>query len=123
MIYRKIAEFEKDFKKIKKRFASIDSDFENMKKYVLEMYYVKNVPTTAIVEIEGFCGNEYTSNKIRKFSCKAMKGKGSQSGIRVIYVYESITQEITFIELYFKGDKPNEDRVRLKNFLKGLEIE
>jgi hypothetical protein len=33
------------------------------------------------------------------------------------YVNHPVTQTITFIEIYFKGDQENEDRARLQAFI------
>ena len=40
-------------------------------------------------------------------------GKGAQTGIRVIYAYFEENDRIEFIEIYYKGDKENEDRERI----------
>jgi mRNA-degrading endonuclease RelE of RelBE toxin-antitoxin system len=119
--YETIPEFNKDFKSLLKRFKSLEKDFENMKKYTLEIYYEKGQPTTAFVPIDGFCSENYTSNKVRKFSCMTLKGRGAASGIRVIFVWEENKRKVTFIEMYFKGDKENENRERLSNFVKTIE--
>jgi len=42
-----------------------------------------------------------------------MKGKGVQSGIRVIYAYIEEEDEIELIEIYYKGDKENENRKKI----------
>lgn len=118
--YITIPEFNKDFKTLLKRFKSLEKDFDNMKKYTLETFYEKSQPTTGFVPIEGFCSENYTSNKVRKFSCMALKGRGAASGIRVIFVWEESKRNITFIEMYFKGDKENEDRNRLERFIKSI---
>lgn len=47
-------------------------------------------------------------------ACKSLKGKGSNSGLRLIYAYDRRESQIVFIELYHKSDKPNEDRTRIK---------
>lgn len=111
-------EFQKDFKSLLRRYKSLEKDFENMKKYTLETFYEQGKPTTAFVPMKDFCGENYTSNKIRKFSCMTLKGRGAASGIRVIFVWEEELRKITFIEMYFKADKENEDRVRLTKFIK-----
>ena len=49
----------------------------------------------------------------KKFACKALKGRGVQSGIRVIYAYFVKEDRVEFIEIYFKGDKASEDRHRI----------
>ena len=51
--------------------------------------------------------------KTKKFACRSLKGKGVQSGIRVIYGYSEEEDRIELIEIYYKGDKDNEDRGRI----------
>ena len=121
--YHTISEFDKDFKKLLKRYKTLKKDFEIMKKNLLEVHYLKGkpVPPKALVDIEGFCNECYTSQKVRKFACASLKGRGGNSGIRVVLVYEKDEQKITFIEIYFKGDSEKEDRERLKKFVKLLD--
>ena len=122
--YSKIPEFERDFKRLGKRFKTLDKDFELMKKMLLEPHFISGVPvpSKALVDIEGFCSEDYKSKKVRRFTCASLKGKGGNSGIRVIFVYEKTedTHKITFVEIYFKGDQENENRERLTKFLKEL---
>jgi mRNA-degrading endonuclease RelE of RelBE toxin-antitoxin system len=40
--------------------------------------------------------------KVKKFSCKALKGKGVKSGIRVIYAFYPEELRVEFLEIYFK---------------------
>ena len=116
--YQSIPEFEKDFKALAKRFKTLHEDFEILKKFVLELYYLHGIDSKAFVPIKGFCQEKYESNKIKKFTCKALKGNGAASGLRVIFVWDKQTQTITFVEIYFKADQENENKGRLKNFLK-----
>ena len=51
--------------------------------------------------------------KAKKFACRSLKGKGVQSGIRVIYAHFEEKDKIELIEIYHKGDKENEDRDRI----------
>ena len=74
----------------------------------------------AIFEIPNFCSEELKICKIKKFACKALKGRGVQSGIRVIYAYYVLTNTVDFIEIYFKGDAENEDKERIKQYLAGI---
>jgi len=112
--YESTPEFEKDFKKLEKRYRTLEKDFDTMKKYTLETHYLEGAPTTAFIPIEGFCTKDYQSIKVKKFACIALKKFGNRSGIRVIYVFEPAILKVTFIEIYYKGDKANEDRERLK---------
>jgi len=126
-IYSSIAEFEKDFKKLEKRFRTLKDDFENMKRSLLEVHYLKNtpLPANALVDIKGCCGEKYKSQKVRKFACKSLKNLGNRSGIRIIFVIEFSKNKdfkITFIEIYYKGDKENEDKTRLLNFINSKKL-
>ncbi len=116
--YKLLPEFEKDFKTLQKRFRTLNDDFERFKQYSLETYFEQKIETTSFVKIEGQCGEAYISYKVRKFACRSLKGKGNQSGIRIIFIWEEKTRTITFVEMYFKGDKPLEDKERLKNVIK-----
>jgi hypothetical protein len=56
--------------------------------------------------------------KVKKIACKALKGKGINSGLRLIYAHFPEEQKITFIELYHKNDKENEDKTRITDNFK-----
>jgi hypothetical protein len=56
--------------------------------------------------------------KVKKIACKALKGRGVNSGLRLIYAYFPAEQSITFIELYHKNDKESEDRKRITDNFK-----
>ena len=122
--YIELPEFQKDFKSLQKRYRSMDSDFETFKKYSIEVFYEQKVPVNSFVKVEGFCNEKCISYKVRKFACKSLPGKGSNSGIRIIFIWQNIDgiNTITFVEMYFKGDKAEEDRNRLRNILKNLSV-
>ena len=121
--YKTLPVFDKDFKALLKRYRTLESDFETFKKYTIETFYEQKTPTTAFVPVEGFCGEDYVSNKVRKFACKSLPGRGNQSGIRIIFVWQETLRLATFVEMYFKGDKPEEDRERLGDFVKTCCVE
>ena len=111
-----LSEFEKDLKKLKKRFRTLDFDLENFIKVQLKMFHKLDIDNKGIIEISGL-GIEYPQiYKARKFVCKSLKGTGSRSGIRIIYAHYFKEDIIEFIEIYFKGDKENEDRERIERF-------
>jgi hypothetical protein len=53
--------------------------------------------------------------KIKKIACKSLKGRGVNSGLRLIYAYFPEEHKITFVELYLKNDKDMEGRFRITN--------
>ena len=110
-------EFKRDFKKLRKKFRTLDSDIKNFKETQLKLFHEIGIDNRGIVKIKGL-GIEYPSiYKVRKFACRVLKGTGAKSGIRIIYAYFPDQDKIEFIEIYYKGDKENEDRERIKRFL------
>ena len=51
--------------------------------------------------------------KATKFACRSLKGKGVSSGIRVIYAHFEKEDRVELLEIYYKGDKENENRKRI----------
>lgn len=118
MTYKNLDTFNKEFKKLSKRFITLDEDFKTFKKYAIETFFGENkLDTGSFVKIEGLCNEQYTSYKVLKFACKALKNRGNKSGIRIIFVKDNKSDLITFVEIYFKGDKENEDRERFRLFI------
>jgi len=50
----------------------------------------------------------------KKFACRALKGSGARSGIRVVYRFNRDLRRIEFIEIFHKNDKPIEDKDRIE---------
>ena len=72
-------------------------------------------------ELQGFPKKEETQVfKATKFACRSLKGKGARSGVRVIYTFHEQEDLIVLIEIYYKGDRPNEDRERITRYLESL---
>ena len=114
--YEETQEFKKDFKKLLKRFKSLAEDLATLKKAVIEIYHLKNIDNLSTFEIQGFSFGEFSFWKIKKIACKSLKGRGVKSGLRIIYKYYKNIAKVVFIEIYFKGDKENEDKERIKRY-------
>jgi hypothetical protein len=114
--FRKIVrlpEFERDMKKLIKRFRSLEDDLDNFVKTELVLFHKLGIDNKGIVQMAGLGFQSPKVFKGRKFACRALKGKGAHSGIRVIYAYFDQMDQIELIEIYYKGDKDNEDRERI----------
>ena len=115
----KLPEFEKDLKRLKKKYKSLDDDLRIFIKAQLVLYHKEGIDNRGIVRIPGL-GFEYPKlYKARKFACRYLKGRGSQTGIRIIYAYFDKENRIELVEMYFKADKENEDRERIKKLFGG----
>lgn len=113
MIFEELTEFQKDLKNLLKRYKTLNDD----------LYVVKQVLTTAPDERPPFSFRidnltlETCVIKVKKIACKSLKGRGVNSGLRLIYAYFKDQEKIIFVELYHKNDKENEDKQRiLSNF-------
>jgi mRNA-degrading endonuclease RelE of RelBE toxin-antitoxin system len=111
----KLPEFEKDVKRLRKRFRTLDEDIDNFIKFALVPFHTEGIDYGGIVVVSDLGIEEPKIYKVLKFTCRALKGKGNQTGIRIIYAYFKDEDKIEFVEIYFKGDKENEDRKRIKS--------
>ena len=109
----RISEFDKDFKRLAKRFKTLDEDLQIFIDKQLNLYHKLKIDNGGIVRIEGLGIDTPKVYKARKFACRALKGKGVLSGIRVIYAYFEPEDKVELIEIYYKGDKENEDKSRI----------
>ena len=116
--YRETSEFQRDFKRLKKRFRTLDEDFAVMKKAAIELLHVRKIDNGACIEIEGFSSNPRLSYKVVKFACKSLKNKGVRSGLRAIYVFDKTAGTVYFVEIYYhEKDGTDLNRERLRRFL------
>jgi len=118
--YGETPEFQKDFKRLFKKFKSLEDDLELAKVAAIELFHIQKVNNLSTFPVQGFCAEKIQICKIKKFACKALKGRGSKSGIRIIYAFHCENCQVDFIEIYFKGKKENEDRERIKEYLKNF---
>jgi len=109
MNFDELTEFQKDLKVLLKKYRTLNDDLAVVKK-VLEIFPDERAPFSFRINNTGF---ETCIIKIKKIACKALKGRGVNSGLRLIYAYFETEQKITCIELYHKNDKENEDRQRI----------
>lgn len=110
-----ISEFQREKKKLLKRFRTLDEDLQTFIDVQLKLFHKLKRDNNAIEQINDLKINKPKIYKVKKFACKSLKSKGVQSGIRIIYSYFEEEDKIEFIEIYYKGDKENEDRKRIKN--------
>lgn len=118
--YEQTEEFQKDLKKLLKKYRSLEEDLELAKIAAIELFHLQKINNLSVFPISGFCTEEILVCKIKKFACKALKGRGSKSGIRVIYAFHVKILRVDFIEIYFKGHRENEDKERIKRYLNSL---
>jgi len=107
-------EFDKDLKHLLRKYRTLNDDLVEVK-IILKMKPDERPPFSFRIDNLGL---ETCVIKVKKIACKALKGSGVNSGLRLIYAYFEKDQKITFIEIYHKNDKENEDRQRIINNFK-----
>jgi mRNA-degrading endonuclease RelE of RelBE toxin-antitoxin system len=112
---REHEKFKKDLKKLQKKYKTLKEDLATFIKAQLCLYHKQKIDNKGIVRIPGLGFDSPPIYKARKFACRALKGTGSRSGMRVVYTYIEEDDRIELIEIYYKGDKDSEDTKRIKD--------
>ena len=111
MTFDELDEFKRDLKKLLKKYRSLKDDLETVRK-VLTVEPNERPPFS--FRIEGL-GIKTCVIKVKKIACKSLKGRGVNTGLRLIYAHFEEEKRIVLVELYHKSDKENEDRDRILN--------
>lgn len=108
-----LPQFQKDLKRLCKRFKTLKGDLKTFIKTELILFHKLKKDNKGVFQIPDLQIEAPKIYKAKKFACRSLKGKGVQSGIRVIYAYYEDVDRIELIEIYYKEDKENEDRSRI----------
>ena len=108
MNFNELPEFSKEFKKLSKKYKTLEIDLKVFKKDIVEVDLSENKNFAILHK-----NNQLFIVKSR-FFCRYLRGRT----LRLIYAYYQEENLIEFIEIYFKGNKENEDRERIKKYLK-----
>ena len=105
--FYQLPEFEKELKRLSKKYPSLIDDVEDIKP-VLAISPTGIGKNFTIVSI-------FENIKIIKVRvhCESLRSRS----VRLIYAFHEDRIEFMYIEIYFKGDKENEDRERIKQYL------
>lgn len=108
--FDRLPEFEKEFSKLSKKYPSLPEDIKKLERLIAlkpvgfgtNFVTIHHSPIVKIVKT--------------RLACKSLRNRS----IRIIYAYHQDTTTFMHIEIYFKGNKENEDRGRIENYLKNL---
>jgi hypothetical protein len=110
MEFDELPEFQRDLKQLLKKYRTLKDDLEVLKK-VLAVASHPQPPLSYRIPGLGFEAPIIV--QLKKFASRSLKGKGSNTGFRLIYAYHHDRSLIQFVEIYFKADQENEDRDRI----------
>jgi len=106
--FNKLPQFEKEFLKLSKKYKSLPEDLKKLENLIaLEPI---GLGTNFVVIHQS---DEVKIVKAR-LACKSLRGRS----IRIIYAHHTDTFTFVYIEIYFKGNKENEDRKRIEDYIK-----
>ena len=114
MNFEALPEYGKDLKALLKKYRTLASGLDVVKK-VVTIFPAERPPFSYRIE-----GLQITACviKVKKIACKSLKGRGANSGLRLIYAWFKQEEKIIFIELYHKNEKESEDRERIGHYFK-----
>lgn len=111
MEFSSLPEFDKELKRLLKKFRTLIQDLNLFKERILNKYPRGYPPIIFRIDNLGIQTEIY---KVKHFRCRTLKHKGSRSGIRIIYAYFPNKQKIEFVEIYYKEkDDRDCDRNRI----------
>jgi hypothetical protein len=114
MKFDELEAYKKDLKNLLKKYRTLNDDMKVVKQ-VLQVMPDERPPFSYIIDNLGI---ETCVIKVKKIACKSLKGRGVNSGLRLIYAHFPDEQRIVFVELYHKNDKACEDRERILKYFK-----
>jgi mRNA-degrading endonuclease RelE of RelBE toxin-antitoxin system len=114
MIIEELDDYQKDLKNLSKKYRTLPEDLEVVKKVLF--INPKERPSFSF-RIDNL-GMETCVIKVKKIASKSFKGKGVNSGFRLIYAHFELEDRVVLIELYHKSNKEIEDRDRIYNNFK-----
>ncbi len=107
-----LEEYQRDLKRLSKKYRTLKDDMDVLLK-VLKLK--PNANPIFSFQIDGL-GLETCVIKVKKIASRSFKGKGVNSGFRLVYAYFEDVPKITLIELYHKSEKETEDRNRILRY-------
>jgi mRNA-degrading endonuclease RelE of RelBE toxin-antitoxin system len=114
MRFEEVEEFKKDFKSLVKKYRTLAEDLNVIKK-VLDIMPDARPPFSFRIDNLGISSCVV---KVKKIACRSLKGRGVNSGVRLVYAYFKEEQRIVLIEIYHKNDKEVENRERILKYFK-----
>ena len=115
-------EFQKDLKRLTKKWRSLPRDIESVERDILPLY-VEQKGVDIIRLREAFFGGYKAAVLITTADAEVIKMRldceslGTNSKTRLVFVAVKTEGMIRFVELYAKNDKPREDSARYRKYL------
>lgn len=107
MVIERTVKFNRDFKKLLKKYPTLNDDFKNFSNFKLEQFHDSS-NTAGIPRINRIGYDKPHFFKVKDFASKSIKGSGRKTGFRLIFYI--LDDTYIFIEMYHKKEKSNHDK-------------
>ena len=111
MEFSELPEFARDLKRLQKKYLSLSKDLEDLKSYL-------TVKPRGTGSKHWNCIHK--TEKVEVYKVRLTCAYLNASTMRVIYGHRIEKGRIDLIELYYKSEQENEDRGRIKKYLKDI---
>lgn len=102
-----------------KKHPSLDEDLELLKTTIKAYFPKKHPSKTKIVHVPpSHVKVDVDIYKVRQFRCRTFQGKGSNSGLRIIYAV--IENDVFFVEIYKKSKHKKMDNKRVQRYFESM---
>jgi mRNA-degrading endonuclease RelE of RelBE toxin-antitoxin system len=122
MNFEQTPEFQKDLKRLSKKWRSLPDDIKAAQRDILPLY-IEQEGVDIVRLREAFFGGYKAAILTTTDSVEVVKMRldvadlGRNDKVRIIFVAVKSHECITFIELYAKNEKSREDQARIKRYL------
>lgn len=122
MNFEQTPEFQKDLKRLSKKWRSLPGDVKAAQRDITPLYIEQD--GVDIVRLrEAFFGGYKAAILTTTATAEVVKMRldvadlGVSDKVRIIFIAIKSHGKVTFIELYAKNEKPREDKARIKKYL------
>ena len=105
-----LPEFRRELRRLSRKYGTLDDDLEIFREVLSAS------PTGLGNGFTAIHSTEVVKIVKARMACRFFRGKS----LRVIYAYLEREERVEFVEIYYKGNRENENRNRIKEYLKSI---
>lgn len=123
MNFSETPEFQKDVKRLAKRWRSIPGDIDASKVHIVPLYEELDKGVSVALYRQAFFSGKRAKILTSSESCEVVKMRldceslGTNSKTRLVFVAVKTEGAIRFVELYAKNEKTREDPARYRKYM------
>lgn len=123
MNFEQVPEFQKDLKRLTKKWRSLPEDISAVQRDIIPLYIEQDGIDIGAIRKGVFNGKRATILKIVNEEIEVVKMRldvqaiGKSDKVRIVFIAVRTQNTITFIELYAKNEKSREDQARIAKYL------